>query len=56
MTSMEPAVAALLAMALLGEYLNPVQWLAIGCVRAASKGTAMAAARPAAPAGQAQAA
>ena len=36
MISMEPAVAALLALALLGERLDTVQWLAIGCIVAAS--------------------
>ena len=48
MISMEPAVAALVAMALLGEHLSVVQWLAIGCIMAASMGSAMTAARPAA--------
>ena len=48
MISMEPAVAALVAMALLGEHLSGVQWLAIGCIMAASMGSAMTAARPAA--------
>ena len=47
MISMEPAVAALVAMALLGEHLSAVQWLAIGCIMAASMGSAMTAARPA---------
>ena len=36
--SLEPAAAALAAMILLGEFLGPVQWLAIGCVVAASIG------------------
>ncbi|MFT4241218.1 MAG: EamA family transporter [Acidovorax sp.] len=44
MISMEPAVAALLAMALLGEHLTALQWLAIGCIMAASMGTAVTAA------------
>lgn len=48
MISMEPAVAALLAMPLLGEHLGGVQWLAIGCIMAASMGSAMTARRPAA--------
>ena len=52
MTSMEPAVAALLAMALLGEHLSATQWLAIGCVMAASMGSAATAGRAAAPKGQ----
>ena len=43
MISMEPAVAAVLAFALLGEVLSPLQWLAIGCVVAASMGSAMTA-------------
>lgn len=50
MISMEPAVAALVAMALLGEHLSAVQWLAIGCIMAASMGSAATAARPVPPA------
>ena len=46
MISMEPAVAALLALALLGERLDTVQWLAIGCIVAASMGSAATARRP----------
>ena len=46
MISMEPAVAALLAMGLLGEHLSLVQWLAIGCIVAASMGSAATARRP----------
>jgi inner membrane transporter RhtA len=45
MISMEPAVAAVLAMALLGEHLNAVQWLAIGSIVAASMGSALTARR-----------
>lgn len=45
MISMEPAVAALLALALLGEWLDTVQWLAIGCIVAASMGSAATARR-----------
>lgn len=45
MISMEPAVAAVLAMALLGEHLTAVQWLAIGCIIAASMGSALTARR-----------
>lgn len=45
MISMEPAVAALLAQALLGERLDTVQWLAIGCIVAASMGSAATARR-----------
>ena len=43
--SMEPAIAALLALALLGERLDTVQWLAIGCIVAASMGSAATARR-----------
>ena len=43
MLSMEPAVAALLAMALLQEHLSPDQWLAIGLIVVASMGTAVTA-------------
>lgn len=43
MISMEPAVAAVLAMALLGEHLSLPQWLAIGCIVAASMGSALTA-------------
>ena len=46
MISMEPAVAALLALVLLGERLDTVQWLAIGCIVAASMGSALTARRP----------
>ena len=45
MISMEPAVAALLALVLLGERLDTVQWLAIGCIVAASMGSAATARR-----------
>ena len=45
MISMEPAVAALLALPLLGEQLSAIQWLAIGCIVAASMGSAMTAGR-----------
>ena len=46
MISMEPAVAAILALVLLGEHLSAIQWLAIGCIVAASMGSAMTAGRP----------
>ena len=46
MISMEPAVAAVLALMLLGEHLSAIQWLAIGCIVAASMGSAMTAGRP----------
>nr|WP_245646240.1 EamA family transporter [Nocardiopsis trehalosi] len=36
--SLEPAAAALIGLAVLGEVLTPWQWLAIGCVVAASVG------------------
>jgi inner membrane transporter RhtA len=39
--SMEPAVAALLAMGLLAEYLTPLQWAAIGCTVVASVGSTL---------------
>lgn len=45
--SLEPAAAALAAMVLLAEFLTPLQWLAVGCVVAASVG-ATRSARPAA--------
>jgi inner membrane transporter RhtA len=50
MLSMEPAVAALLAMALLQEHLTADQWLAIGLIVSASMGTAITAGKRAAPA------
>ncbi len=50
MISMEPAVAAVLALALLDEYLSLTQWLAIGMIVAASMGSALGAPRPVAPA------
>ena len=46
MISMEPAVAALLAMGLLDEHLDARQWLAIACIMAASMGSAATARRP----------
>lgn len=45
MASMEPAVAALLALALLGEYLSAMQWLAIALIVAASVGSSVTARR-----------
>ena len=47
MISMEPAVAALLALVLLGEVLTFNQWLAIGLIMSASMGTAITARRAA---------
>lgn len=52
MISMEPAVAAVLAMGLLDEHLNQQQWLAIGCIMAASMGSAATVRRPQAHASQ----
>ena len=48
MISMEPAVAAVLAIGLLNEHLSDGQWLAIGCIVAASMGSALTAKRQAA--------
>lgn len=50
--SMEPAVAAVLAMGLLAEHLTALQWAAIGCTVAASVGSTLTARRvaPAVPA------
>ncbi|GJD80464.1 membrane protein [Methylobacterium gregans] len=48
MMSVEPAIASLAAMAILGERLGPVQWFAIACVIVASVGiTARSRPRPA---------
>ena len=47
MISMEPAVAAVLAIGLLNEHLSNGQWLAIGCIVAASMGSALTARRQA---------
>ncbi|MBB5366992.1 MULTISPECIES: EamA family transporter [unclassified Janthinobacterium] len=44
-TSMEPAVAAILALILLDEYLSTVQWLAIAMIMAASMGSSVTAQR-----------
>jgi inner membrane transporter RhtA len=43
--SMEPAVGAFAAWAILGETLTPLQWLAIGCIIVASVGSAQGASR-----------
>ncbi|HEY4144477.1 EamA family transporter [Pinirhizobacter sp.] len=45
MVSLEPAVASLLAMLLLGEMLHASQWLAIGCIVMASIGSTITARR-----------
>jgi inner membrane transporter RhtA len=43
--SLEPAVAALIGLLVFGEILQPLQWLAVLCVVAASAGATRAAAR-----------
>ena len=45
MTSLEPAVAALLGWLMLGEQLSAVQWLAIGLVMGAAAGSSVTASR-----------
>lgn len=45
LTSVEPAVAALFGLMLLGERLAPLQWAAIGCIVLASMGSTATAAR-----------
>jgi inner membrane transporter RhtA len=45
LVSLEPAVASLLAMFLLGELLHGMQWLAIGCIVMASIGSTITAKR-----------
>jgi len=44
--SLEPAAAALAAIVVLQEHLAPVQWLAIGCVVAASIGATRSGSAP----------
>jgi inner membrane transporter RhtA len=44
--SLEPAVAAMAGVALLGERLSTLQWLAIGAIIVASAGTALSVQRP----------
>jgi inner membrane transporter RhtA len=51
--SLEPAVAALAGLALLGEALSGWQWLAIGCVTVASAGAARGGGEPGGPGGPA---
>jgi inner membrane transporter RhtA len=46
--SLEPAVAAMAGVLLLGEHLTTLQWLAIGAIIVASAGTALSVQRPAA--------
>lgn len=48
--SLEPAVAALVALLLLAELLSPLQWAAMACVVVASVGSTRSAAQPAGPA------
>lgn len=48
--SLEPAVAALAGVTLLGEHLRPLQWLAIVAIIIAAAGTALSVTKPAAPA------
>ena len=45
MTSMEPAVAALLGLLMLNEHLSALQWLAIVCTMLAAAGSAFTASR-----------
>jgi inner membrane transporter RhtA len=47
--SLEPAVAAMAGVTLLGERLSTLQWLAIGAIIVASAGTALSVRRPAVP-------
>jgi len=46
MISMEPAVAALLGLALLGEHLTVLQWVAIVCTMLAAAGSSVTAREP----------
>jgi inner membrane transporter RhtA len=48
--SLEPAVAALAGLAFLGEFLSPVQWLAVALVIAASTGSTLTSRRASPPA------
>ena len=50
--SLEPAAAALAAIVVLQEHLSPLQWLAIGCVVAASIGATRSGANPSEPRGR----
>ncbi|MFD1730092.1 EamA family transporter [Deinococcus malanensis] len=49
MMSLEPALAALSGLLFLGERLNVLQWVAMGCVIAASAGIHLSAPRVAEP-------
>ena len=44
--SLEPAVAALIGLAVLGQHLSAGQWAAVGCVVAACLGAARSASPP----------
>jgi inner membrane transporter RhtA len=48
MTSMEPAVAALLGLWMLDEHLSPLQWLAIVLIMGAAAGSSLTGQRPSA--------
>jgi inner membrane transporter RhtA len=54
MTSMEPAVAALLGLLVLDEHLNALQWLAIACTMLAAAGSSFTAQRQSASGGPAE--
>jgi inner membrane transporter RhtA len=45
MTSLEPAVAAMMGLLLLDEYLNALQWLAVFCIMMAAAGSSVTARR-----------
>jgi inner membrane transporter RhtA len=45
--SVQPAVAALIGLGLLGQHLSPAEWAGIACVVAASAGAAGGASTPA---------
>ena len=53
MTSMEPAVAALLGLLMLDEHLSGLQWLAMACTMLAAAGSSVTANCPPAPVSQA---
>ncbi len=46
LASLDPAMAALSGLLLLGEHLSPMRWLAIGCIMLASAGSTMAGEAP----------
>lgn len=47
--SLEPAAASMAGMIIVGEFLRPTQWLAVGCIVAASIGTTSLLRRPRSP-------